>query len=133
MTTGPLQISTKIGIDSEIEGVAQFVHPEKSSLYLHLREEYKECLTGMYRDIKSIKGVLDAIMEILEKKNNLPFQSIDSNIAPPSLDATVISRLNSIIHQHNKETDEFQANVAEARKKLEETLIAESVPNLVEN
>lgn len=123
-----------VEIDALIETVAthesilsSFAFHDKANLYDHLIPEYEKEVKEAKKNISTIEHCLEKLKGSLQGKKSLPFQAAfpitdeDPNITE------VLASVNVVIAKHNSETQNFQDAVIQARLRLEETLVAESL------
>lgn len=124
---------------AEIDGLIQkFQHisvnlntirpPDKAALYDHLAETYVVHVAELHVEIGRLETELGKFIELLVAKKakvfevcDVPFTEIDENNMP-------LLEINRILEKHNRETDDFSRHIEEAREKLENSVIIDSLP-----
>ncbi|KJJ85521.1 hypothetical protein OMAG_000610 [Candidatus Omnitrophus magneticus] len=105
-----------------------FAFHDKANLYDHLIPEYEKEAKEAKENISTIEHFLGKLKTSLQGKKSSPFQAA-SPVAEKDPSITgVLSSVNEVIAKHNSETHNFQDAITQARLKLEETLVAESLP-----
>lgn len=103
--------------------------PEASRFYDHLAAEATSASGSMTAAVAAIETALDALIERVEAKRDIPFGSVSVAASRPlvrdSLTAA-ITALNVVIEKHNKTTGTFRTSVDDACKKLEGAYVAEA-------
>jgi len=120
-------------IEMHEQHVANFTFYNKAEFYDHLSAGYIRAEKDAKASIGLVKQYLITLkINLLSKKQN-PFQISDSiSEKPPEL-STILSSVNTIIAEHNTETQNFNSTIAQARLKLEESLVAESIATFKQN
>lgn len=111
-----------------IKSLGSCVPPNRLSLYDHLRNEYDALYQDLANEVGGLKGYLKSLLVALQDKAQKPFQSIERNFDVIIGRSKVISSLNAVISEHNQETDNFQTAISAARIAIEESLVAQSLP-----
>jgi len=116
---------------SEIEIVerhlSNFIFHNKAELYDHLSTEYEHAIQQAKENITLIEQYLKTLKNKLCNKKASPFQKLDTIKESPPNTSDILTAVNEIIAKHNTETRNFQNTIANARIKLEESLVAESL------
>jgi wobble nucleotide-excising tRNase len=99
----------------------------KAELYEHLTSEYEQEKQKAKSDIETLIKYLNMLREKLLEKKNSPFQKMEPIVTTPPKNSELLINVNAIISRHNTETKNFQHTIAQARKKLEEDLVLESL------
>ncbi|MCH8955524.1 AAA family ATPase [candidate division KSB1 bacterium] len=102
--------------------------PEKAQFYDHLINSFKDAVVHLKQQVSLEKRALQLLKEQLEGKKSKPFQSVTLNLSPPVIEESKLNDVNQLIVKHNQKTDDFEKDVKEARKRLEESTVAESLP-----
>ncbi|MBW2662968.1 MAG: AAA family ATPase [Deltaproteobacteria bacterium] len=106
--------------------------PESSGFYDELVGEYQTDRKNAEKIIKSFNERLDSIITVLEKKERNPFsQPSLEDKEPLALDS--FKKINEIINHHNQKTENFQNQIDQNKKELEDHYIAEFYPFYSEN
>lgn len=122
-------------IDQKIESLEKQVKncdlsdiTDEAKLYDHLAEKYEEAVSELNKQVSLQKEALQELKNQLETKKSQPFQSVALTFSQPDIDRSKLNDVNNIIEKHDKETDDFEKSVEEARKKIEKSVVAESLP-----
>lgn len=105
--------------------------PNRAELYDDLGDEYAAAQTAVHALSRCVKGFLACLAERLEHKKSRAFEQLPLHVAVPEIDAAAIDRLNKVIAKHNQACDEFQARIADARKRLEADSVAGDLDEFV--
>lgn len=112
-------------ITSTIEGIEKITFPDKAAIFDHLMPTYTDNLRTLQDCFKEYTNFLEKLRAELLKKQAKPFEKIDFNIAVPN-DATPLAKAYiSVIEQHNKDSLNHETAITDARKKYEESIVAE--------
>ena len=101
--------------------------PDKAALNDHLVQAYLEAVKELDSEIARTKAVLRELLSDLKEKKNRIFERFQSCPVVYSYSSDPIAKINEIIQRHNQEAGDFQSVVKEARRKLEEAIVAESM------
>ena len=116
-------------ITSEIDRLESYTSPiNRLQLYEHLRTEFDDKTQILSNEISRIRKYLKNLLAVLEDKAEKPFQPIEQSFEIVAGNVSVISDLNSEFDKHNQETDGFEATISLARTTIEESLVAENLP-----
>lgn len=118
-------------IDNKVNLIKKINFPHKSELYDHLTKRYNSCLKELKEQLTTTQEFLIQLKKELKNKKVKLFQSITLKIKKPNIKPIKLNELNDILKEHNEETNEFQDRIKEARKQLEETIVAESLENYI--
>ncbi len=110
-----------------IQGAKSLQLPDKANLYDHLADNYLLHCSKLKKEISTYCEALEKLKQQLDEKRSKPFQplSFDGNL--PDISNHQVDVVNGIINQHNQETEKFQQTVSSARRKLEESIVTESI------
>lgn len=114
-------------IQHQIEESDSIFLPDKAALNDHLAQGYLDAVKELESEVARIKAVLGELLRDLKEKKGRIFERFQTCPVEFSCISDPIAKLNEIIHQHNQETENFQSVVKEARNKLEEGIVAESM------
>lgn len=121
-------IDTKlVSLDRDLRPLQNFQAPDKAKLYDHLVNSYQSAFDELNQQVSSCEGAMKSLKEELEDKKGKPFLSLSLKTQVPNIDRLKLDAVNTIIITHNTATDNFLQTVGEARKKLEESIVAESL------
>jgi wobble nucleotide-excising tRNase len=98
--------------------------PIAAQLNDHLKDDFNIKRQRLCNEIIKIKDYLEKLYKALEDKKKTPFQSSKLSFGLIVGNKNAIYELNQVIDRHNKETDNFQAEVKAARTAIEEHLVA---------
>ena len=119
-------------IDGLIESVAaaksaiEGIHPpSKGLLYPHLAQEYDKNVSVLKQEVSEGSLYLDGLRAALAAKKGKPFAALDllafqPTSTPPRKSASALGKINTLIGDHNKYTDNFTREVGAARRVLEQ-------------
>ena len=139
-------------VESAKERIATIQPPSKASLYPHLLQDYENHVSTLSQQSYMLRVYLGALHTALKAKKEEPFSTLEllpflTNANPPtepagtlekvfqlvlagpavisaSLWQSVYEKINALIAEHNKYTDNFAQEVSDARKALEEDEVA---------
>lgn len=114
-------------IKSNIERIERFDLFSKSDLYEHLQDDYLSFKNSFEEHKKQVLRFLKALRELLIEKRGKPFESMELSIPLMNINTAVLDSINGIIENHNKETENFERSIREARLKLEESIAAKKL------
>lgn len=114
-------------IEGYIKEADSFVTPDKAALYDFLQPEYVKQLDELQSEIKIYISLLKILKEKLKEKKLKLFEYSELGYTPVPPNASKIAAVNAIIQKHNQETDNFDTLISESRKRLEESIVAESL------
>jgi wobble nucleotide-excising tRNase len=114
-------------IQGQIEELDLIKLPDKAALNDHLSEPYQKAIVELESETTRIKSVLKELLSDLSEKKGKIFESIQSGPTVYGSYTDPISKINEIIQQHNQETGDFYSIVTDARQKLENAIVAESM------
>jgi wobble nucleotide-excising tRNase len=104
--------------------------PETSRFYDHLVSDAADACNAIKRTAEAELQTLDVFISRIAAKRDNPFAPVTGSAsngpAPPSI-SDVSSRLNAIVHTHNKTTDDFTSSVDDACARLERCYVAEAL------
>ncbi|MDE0671522.1 MAG: AAA family ATPase [Caldilineaceae bacterium] len=102
--------------------------PDKARIYAHLQDEYENAQRILDNHVLHAQNFLDALNKILQEKKNSPFTSVE---LPGSLSQmprdNAVEKLNEVILKHNCAVDNHVTAANDARIRLEDRIVAESV------
>lgn len=114
-------------IEAHIKDADLFGAPGKADLYDHLQAEYVQELRELQSEIRTYVSSLKKITEKLKQKKLKLFETVNLDYIPSLPNSGKITAVNSVLQKHNKETENYDALISEARKKLEESIVAEAL------
>lgn len=114
-------------IQTWIDRFRGFSFPNKFELYDHLALDYETKILEFTSDLNTAISFLERLNQSLKEKSKNPFQAMNPLSFQSCGREELLWDLNYIINKHNKKTDGFQASINEARSKIEQSIIAESV------
>lgn len=100
---------------------------QKSDFYDHLYSEFDKLKTEFNNERTRFIEHLNSLIELLEEKRGKPFKSMTLSISPIHLDHKLTKSIEKLIGQHNQVTENLDSEINEARKKIEEFLVAKNV------
>lgn len=110
-------ISDLIAIESNL--------PEQGSLYADLTAAFEEAKATLVEHTKEAKTFLDKLVDQLNAKRGRPFAEINLASSAPLIEGDALSRVGTVIQQHNEKCSDFDAGVRDARLRLEADFIAD--------
>jgi wobble nucleotide-excising tRNase len=126
--------SAKTEIEETKKELAGLQLPDKARFYDHLVSDYEKTIKNLTEYASEALAYLAQLAKALTEKRTKPFEKLgvavflDRTPLPDAAKATAdIQTINNLIIRHNTETQNFQNIVADARKKLEEGLVAEAL------
>lgn len=124
----------KAEVEQTRQSLAGIKLPDKAAFYDHLAPDYLAA-TGTLSEYQALADAYTAsLLAALAAKRAKPFQALtlDTFLAatplPGSGKAAAFDQVKEVIRRHNTETANFHREVTEARRKLEEALVAEALP-----
>lgn len=111
-------------IQTAIDSLETFTPPNRLALYDHLRNEFDVKSQELSQDIDKIKAYFQSLRYALSDKAKMPFQTIVKSFDIVFGSTEIIADINTIISNHNRETDEFQSSINTARSSIEESMVA---------
>lgn len=129
------EVQSKVAdLQSKQKDISKISLPPRAALYDHLSDEYVKAVSALETHIAGIEAYLNALILALQQKQTKPFEALSlqpllGSITPPDnkVSSEILSRINMLIEQHNVQTNDFQKMVNEARKLLEDCLVAEAI------
>ena len=121
-------------IDDRQATLKELKIPDKAQFYDHISTDFAVSRSEFEKSAEAHNVYLDKIKSALRKKRAKPFEamSLESLIPGFSLPdiesgSKALTGMNSFVAQHNTESDNFQKTVSQARKDLEDSLVAEAL------
>lgn len=114
-------------IETHKKSFDDFTFHDKAKLYDHLSIEYDKEITLAYNNITLVNNYLDILSTHLQKKIKSPFKRLDQITEDCPEVSDILIPVNNVIDNHNLETKYFNDTVSNARLKLEESIVAESL------
>lgn len=111
-------------IQTAIDSLETCTPPNRLALYDHLRNEFDVKSQELSQDIDKIKAYFQSLRYALSDKAKMPFQTIVKSFDIVFGSTEIIADINTIISNHNRETDEFQSSINTARSSIEESMVA---------
>lgn len=108
--------------ESAIQGIDP---PSKGLLYPHLAQEYDKNVSVLKQQVSEGSLYLDALRAALAAKKGKPFAALDlppflPMSIPPKESVSALGKINTLIGDHNRHTDNFTREVGTARRALEQ-------------
>lgn len=126
-------IDTKlVSLERDLRTLQNFQAPDKAKLYDHFAVSYQSAVDELRQQVSSCEGRMKSLKNELEDKRGKPFLSLSLKTQVSNIDRLKLDAVNAIINSHNTATDNFLQTVGEARKKLEESIVAESLKDYQE-
>ena len=85
----------------------------------------------MIEALESAQGFLATAVHALEDKKHRFLEHVNLDLETPEVGAGVVDRLNAEIRMYNQASNEFEAPVVEARKRLATDMIAANLEEFV--
>lgn len=98
--------------------------PKSTETYDHLTSKHKVAAARVEAGLTTVKTAIAFVREQLVEKRNAPFEARSINQDAPTVDADAVKRLNEIMAEHNKHSDDFAEQVQKAREELEASHVA---------
>ncbi len=122
----------KKNLESKLKMVENLTFPDEARLYEHLADMYVKRCSELEQEINIYNSILKNLITKLSEKKSNPFKVLALNTPPTPMNEEKFNAVNSLIRQHNQETDDFQTTVSGARQKLESSIVAELIPEFSE-
>jgi wobble nucleotide-excising tRNase len=106
-------------------------HPNRTELYDDLAGDFDVADLAFRQAIDAVQRYLRDLVENLGRKKAEPFAALSLGASVPTLDTTVVERLNEVIGRHNHACDDFAQRSADARDRIALDMIAESLEEFV--
>jgi len=106
--------------------------PDASNFYDDLASKYLAKKKEAENSIQDFNQNIDAVISILEQKEQKPFSKFNLENLMPTKD-TFFHEINEIITKHNNKTENFESQVDENKKALEMHYIAEFIDSYNES
>ena len=98
--------------------------PVPAQLYEDLTEDYEDTRRRLNEALNTTKSFLNKLVESLQKKKERIFESCTLDIPAPQVESGVVENVNNILGKHNARCDDFETQVADARRRLANDLVA---------
>lgn len=108
-----------------IEGMEKIDYPDKAAILEHLTSTYTKDVSALQDSISGYVDFLKKLHAELLKKQVKPFETISFTTAAPPNAAPLAKAFISVIEQHNKDSANHETAITDARKKYEESIVAE--------
>jgi wobble nucleotide-excising tRNase len=115
----------------ESNNIEKLELPKSAELYEDLSVEYEAELSSLREALDLANTFLDDLEKIMTEKKGCVFKSLDFNVAAPEIDSGCVSRLNEVIRKHNSTCENFQKILSDARKSIEDDLVAASITDFI--
>lgn len=112
---------------SEVEAIRSVALPNAAQFYEEFSHDYSELATKLEAEFDVSKRFIEYVIEALSSKAARAFDSFSLDKSPPTVDDSIIVRINELIRRHNDRTSEFGQRVRQARERLEEDAVARSL------
>jgi len=119
-------------LQQDIQAAKNFGVPDKAKLYDHLANSYQSDCFKLNEQISTYCEFLEKLNEQLNEKRSKPFQALSFEVDLPDISSIQVDAVNLIIGKHNQETENFSKAVSSARRRLEESIVAESINVYIE-
>ena len=116
-------------LDDYKSRIANFQMYGSDNLYAHLRVKYAQECDNVRACLPEISKYLDELISALQGKRSSPFIEVSLECKEVKWDANFLQKVNVIIEDHNRETEGFDKLVRSAYLKLEEDMIARTMPD----
>lgn len=114
-------------LDTQIKELSSLSFPNKAEFYEHLIQDYIKQEKETKDNIDLVIKYLQLLKSKIEDKKASPFESLDLIDENPPEFTDIFESINTIISKHKTETDNHNSTVLNARKKLEEAMVAETI------
>ena len=98
--------------------------PAKAELYDDLAGEFESCAAELENALQLTQDFVATAVQTLENKKSRVFDKVVLQLQAPSVDTSVINKLNAVLEKHNQICDEFESRVKNARERLAVDLVA---------
>lgn len=120
-----------IKLDNQIETLDIIIRdtknisvPNVAELYDDLSFEFKKINAELIKECDSVKSLFETLVIELKDKKNHAFERVALNVSVPDLNVSVVDQINETIQKHNQMCDDFQSRIDNARKQIENYLVA---------
>src|SRR6266481_946428 len=115
-------------VSVEVDRIRKVHMPDQSFLYDHLATAYDGALKEWHSFLQTIDHFAETLITAVSDKKTRIFEevSLDLRSEVPSWEhgKTMLEEVNKLIQQHNEQTEGFETNISNARKRLEEHEVA---------
>lgn len=108
----------------------QLTLPDSAVFYDDLVDDYLLYKEKASEAVSNFNTLIDNLFSLLEQKERNLFTSMDLDKLP-LIDISAFTKINEIINNHNKKTDNFDNQIKENKKKLESYYLAEFLPSYI--
>jgi wobble nucleotide-excising tRNase len=123
-----LDVASRINrVDFLVAELSGLLIPKSTETYDHLIAKHKSAAEELDAELAKLKSGLAFVRRQLVEKRNVPFEGRSFDDKAVHLDVDAIKRLNDVIAEHNKHSDEFAKEVRKAREELEASQVAASL------
>lgn len=114
-------------VAASFDKVRKVYVPDQTALYDHLTTNFEAKVKEWHSFVQTIDHFAETLSSALSDKKARIFEEValDVEEVPPWENGkTILKEINSIIQQHNEQTEGFETSIAAARKRLEEHEVA---------
>ena len=92
--------------------------PNRSEFFEDIAPSYHAAKSNLLKSLRSVNKFVAASIECVDRKQNLPFRRLETDLAIPMIDSGAIDDLNNFIQEHNETCDDFESRKIRARDEL---------------
>ena len=101
--------------------------PHSSDFYEELSGHYETGKGKLIEAWRTAKALLDALKVEVTQKKGRAFESYTLDTLVPAVPSRIVESVNRVMQKHNRACDEFEVRVRQARERLENDLVAETL------
>lgn len=114
-------------LDSIQTQASEMKLPSRAEFYDDISAEYEAAEGALRNAVDAVGDFVKSLGEALEKKRTKAFEALPLDVIVPETDMEVVEAINTVIGKHNQGSDDFEARVSSARKRLAMDLIAADI------
>ncbi len=111
-------------LETALEAADGIEVPPPTALYDHFVREFQSCERALRDALGSTRGFLGVLIQALACKKARAFEEVKVEFKQPQMDEDVVEKLNTVIREHNEESETFETGREEARNRLARHMIA---------
>lgn len=112
-------------ITSAIKEMEKIDYPDKAAILEHMMPTYTDSVDALKDSISGYVDFLKKLHSELLKKQAKPFETMSFTTAVPKDAKSLVKAYVMVIEQHNKDSENYETSIRDARKKYEESIVAE--------
>lgn len=118
-------------LESAREQAAELRLPDRAALYDDLATEHAAAEQALQQALEGAQTFLGDLIKVLKDKKAQPFKASALTLSIPEVDTAAVDRVNMVIRRHNQASDDYVRRVSDARDRLAQGMIAESLDEFV--